>query len=86
MVSFDAMRQPRTVFYAHGEKKKQWQFLLTETASLKLDELAQAEGVSRSEYMERLIRNQSAESTPAGKLEVTVCEPDHSLVTGVHHE
>jgi len=80
------MRQPRTVFYAHGEKKKQWQFLLTETASLKLDELAQAEGVSRSEYMERLIRNQGAEVTPAGKLEVTIYDPDHSLATEVYRD
>lgn len=58
LIPIESMRQPKANIYAHGEKKKQWQFLLTETASLKLDRLAQAEGLSRSEYLERLIRDQ----------------------------
>ena len=65
MISFDTIRQPKANIYAHGEKKKQWQFLLTETASQKLDRLAQAEGLSRSEYLERLIRDQEEASYAA---------------------
>ena len=65
LVFLDAMRQPKASIYAHGEKKKQWQFLLTETASQKLDRLAQAEGLSRSEYLERLVRAQEEASCAA---------------------
>lgn len=65
MISLDTMRQPKANIYAHGEKKKQWQFLLTETASQKLDNLAQTKGISRSEYLERLIRDQEEASYAA---------------------
>ncbi len=64
MISFDAMGQPKSSIYAHEEKKKQWQFLLTETASQKLDRLARVEGLSRSEYLE-LIRDQEEASYAA---------------------
>lgn len=40
----------------HGEKKVPKQFLMTETASDVLDKLAQKMGVTRSEYLERLVR------------------------------
>ncbi len=41
----------------HGEKKRQFQFMLTEEASEELDKIAERLGVSRSEVFERAIRN-----------------------------
>lgn len=46
---------------AHGEIKKPKQFLLTETASDVLDKLAAQVGITRSEYLERMIRDQGQE-------------------------
>lgn len=42
---------------AHGEKKKQFQFMLTDGASEELDKIAEELGLSRSEIFERTIRN-----------------------------
>lgn len=41
----------------HGEKKKQFQFMLTDSASDELDKVAAELGLSRSEVFERVIRN-----------------------------
>jgi len=41
----------------HGEKKRQFQFMLTEGASEELDKVAQQLGISRSEVLERVIRS-----------------------------
>ncbi len=40
----------------HGEKKKQFQFMVTPSASERLDQIADAAGITRSECIERLIR------------------------------
>ncbi len=42
---------------SHGEKKKQFQFMLTETASAKVDRVAESLNLSRSEVFERLCRD-----------------------------
>lgn len=49
-------RAKKAVPSAHGEKKTQYQFMLTPSASEMLDQLAEAAGITRSECMERLIR------------------------------
>jgi len=49
-------RQTKAAIYAHGEKKKQWQFTLTESCSQMIDALADELGVSRSELIERATR------------------------------
>lgn len=41
---------------AYGETKKPKQFMLTETSSLELDQVADELGITRSEVLERLIR------------------------------
>ncbi len=41
----------------YGETKNRYQFMLTETASDKVDELAEKFGITRSELLERLIRS-----------------------------
>ena len=41
---------------AYGETKKPKQFLITDTASARIDILAGVAGVSRSEFVERIIR------------------------------
>lgn len=46
----------------HGEKKRQFQFMLTEEASEQLDKIAERLGVSRSEVFERTIRNGGLEA------------------------
>lgn len=46
----------------HGEKKKQYQFMLTPSASEALDRLAETAEVTRSECIERLIRTGNAQS------------------------
>jgi Ribbon-helix-helix protein, copG family len=40
----------------YGEPKKQFQFMLTETASGQLDKVADDLNISRSEIFERIIR------------------------------
>ena len=55
----------------HGEKKVPKQFLMTETASDVLDGLAQKMGVTRSEYLERLVR---VELTQPGCLNQLIVE------------
>lgn len=49
----------------HGEKKVPKQFLMTESASDMLDELATSLGISRSEYIERLVRREFLGSAKA---------------------
>lgn len=41
---------------AHGSTKKPWQFMLTEEASVEIDEVAERLGITRSEALERAIR------------------------------
>lgn len=41
----------------YGETKQRYQFMLTETASLELDIVADELGITRSELFERVIRN-----------------------------
>ena len=41
----------------YGETKNRYQFMLTGTASDKVDELAEKFGITRSELLERLIRS-----------------------------
>ena len=62
-------RQPKASIYAHGEKKKQSQFMLTETASQRLNEMADEAGLSRSEFVERLIRLADVEAVKQFVLE-----------------
>lgn len=49
----------------YGEPKKQFQFMLTETASEQLDRLADKLDVSRSEIVEKFIRESVGNSTVA---------------------
>lgn len=49
-------RPPRTEKREYGEAKKKYQFMLTPTASEKLDQLADRLEISRSEVFERMIR------------------------------
>ncbi len=56
MISLEVPRRPKAEMYAHGGKKKQFQFMLTEEASEKLDAMADDMSISRSEFLERLIR------------------------------
>lgn len=41
---------------AYGENKKPKQFMLTDTSSVELDQVADELGITRSEVLERLIR------------------------------
>ena len=42
----------------YGETKNRYQFMLTGTASDKVDEMAEELGITRSEVLERLIRTE----------------------------
>jgi hypothetical protein len=47
---------------AHGAKKKQFQFMLTEEASELIDLVADELGISRSEALERAVRSGAMKS------------------------
>ncbi|MGK7935018.1 MAG: hypothetical protein AB4206_04345 [Xenococcaceae cyanobacterium] len=49
-------RTPRTGQKEYGEAKKKYQFMLTPTASQKLDDIADELNISRSEVFEQIIR------------------------------
>ena len=42
----------------YGETKNRYQFMLTGTASDKVDEMAEELGITRSEVLERLVRTE----------------------------
>jgi hypothetical protein len=56
LISTPMPRPKKADIYAHGGKKKQYQFMLTEEASGLLDAVADELGISRSELFERMIR------------------------------
>ncbi len=68
-IAVEVARQPKAGIYAHGEKKKQSQFMITETASQVIDGMASELGVSRSELLERMIRTADIETIRAFRLE-----------------
>ncbi len=48
--------------YGYGEQKKRFNFTLTPTAIAILDRVAKANGLSKSEYLERWLRNEVSET------------------------
>ena len=54
-------RPKRSQPQKYGETKNRYQFMLTETASEKVDRLAETLGITRSECLERLIRSDCVE-------------------------
>lgn len=55
-MSVNMARHRRAKPEAHGSTKKPWQFMLTEEASVEIDEVAERLGITRSEVLERTIR------------------------------
>jgi hypothetical protein len=55
---------------AHGAKKKQFQFMLTEEASDLVDRVADELGITRSEVLERVIRNGGLQAAKSYELEI----------------
>jgi hypothetical protein len=55
-----ATRDKRVEPEKYGETKKQKQFLLTQTASDLLDQIADIRAITRSEAIEQLIREEAA--------------------------
>jgi metal-responsive CopG/Arc/MetJ family transcriptional regulator len=49
-------RPKRTEKDKYGETKQRYQIMLTETASLELDKVSEELGITRSELIERVIR------------------------------
>jgi metal-responsive CopG/Arc/MetJ family transcriptional regulator len=49
-------RPKRTEKDKYGETKQRYQIMLTETASLELDKVAEEFGITRSELIEKVIR------------------------------
>lgn len=47
----------RAEWNKYGEVKQRYQFMLTETASLEIDIVADELGITRSELFERVVRN-----------------------------
>lgn len=56
-VVLNVARPKRAEWNKYGEAKQRYQFMLTETASLELDIVADELGITRSEVFERVIRN-----------------------------
>ena len=52
-------RPKRTKPNKYGETKNRYQFMLTVTASEKVDEIAEKLNITRSEVLERLVRIES---------------------------
>ncbi len=69
-------RYERPDDWVHGEKKTGKQFMLTETASKRIDEVAQELGISRSEVLERLLRCGGAQVAKKFNPETGTCEKD----------
>lgn len=55
-----AIRDKRVEPEKYGETKKQKQFLLTQTASDLLNQIADIRGITRSEAIEQLIREEAS--------------------------
>lgn len=62
--------------WMHGEKKTGRQFMLTDTASKLINEMAQQLGVSRSEALERALRCGGMQSAKKFNAETGVCSND----------
>ena len=56
------MADKRAERLAHGETKNRYAFMLTETASEKIDEMAEKLGTTRSEILELCIRGGGLEA------------------------
>ncbi len=57
---FSSIEDRRVKPEKYGEKKKQKQFMMTETASLMLNQIALARNITRSEAIEQLVREEMA--------------------------
>ena len=55
----------------YGEAKQRYQIMLTETASLKLDKVSEELGITRSELIEKVIRQ--------GFLEAVKLDPEEMI-------
>ncbi|RCJ20213.1 hypothetical protein A6S26_05685 [Nostoc sp. ATCC 43529] len=61
-------RPKRTEKDKYGETKQRYQIMLTETASLELDKVSEELGITRSELIEKVIRQ--------GLLRAVTLDPD----------
>ncbi len=66
-MAFSEIEDRRVKPEKYGEKKKQKQFMMTDTASRMLNQIARERGITRSEAIEQLVREEIArrEKLPA---------------------